>query len=101
MLVYLDDIPIFAKSEKEHIQHLKQILQVLRENQFYAKMAKCHFMKEELHYLGHIIGKNSTKVDSRNTEIVTKWHRPLEIGQLQSFSRLCNTSAYPSMDIML
>ena len=42
MLVYLDDIPIFSKNEKEHVQHLNQVLQVLRENRFYVKMAKCH-----------------------------------------------------------
>ena len=46
MLVYLDDILIFSKSEEEHAQNLKQVLQVLRENQFYAKMAKCHSGKK-------------------------------------------------------
>ena len=46
MLVYLGDILIFSTSKEEHIQHLKRALQVLRENQFHAKMAKCHFGNE-------------------------------------------------------
>lgn len=41
VLVYLDDILIFSKWEEKHAQHLKQVLQVLRDNQFYAKVAKC------------------------------------------------------------
>ena len=66
------------------------VLQVLRENQFYAKMSKCHFGKEELHYLGHVVGKEGIKVDPRKIETVAKWHRPLEVGQLRSFLGLCN-----------
>lgn len=49
VLVYLDDILVFSKS-KEHVQHLKQAFQVPRDNWFYAKMAKCHFEKDEMHY---------------------------------------------------
>ena len=53
-------------------------------------MAKCYFEEEELHNLGHVVGKEGIKVDHRKIEIVTKWHRPLEIIQLWSFLGLCN-----------
>jgi hypothetical protein len=48
VVVYLDDILIFSKTAKEHLSHLKQVLQTLRENQFYANPKKCDFMKEEI-----------------------------------------------------
>ena len=46
MLVYLDDILICWKSEDKHVQYSKQVLQLQREYQFHAKMAKCYFCKE-------------------------------------------------------
>src|SRR6476619_4229414 len=46
-VVYLDDILIFDKTAKDHLSHLKQVLQTLRENQLYANPKKCEFMKEE------------------------------------------------------
>lgn len=42
-------------------------------------MAKYHFGKEELHYVGHVVGKEGIKVDTRIIKIVPKWHRPLEL----------------------
>ena len=53
-------------------------------------MSKCHFRNDELHYLGHVVGKDGIKVDPRKIETVAKWHRSLEIGQLRSFLGLCN-----------
>ena len=53
-------------------------------------MSKCHFGKSELHYLGHVVGKEGIKVDPKKIETVAKWHRPLEVGQLRSFLGLCN-----------
>ena len=68
--MYFDNILIFSKSEEEHVQHLKQELQVLRKNPFYAKMAKCYFGKEESHYLGHVVSKEG--INPRKIKIVTK-----------------------------
>jgi hypothetical protein len=48
VVVYLDDILIFSKTAEEHLSHLRQVLQTLRENQFYANPKKCDFMKEEI-----------------------------------------------------
>lgn len=61
MLVYLDDILICSKSEEEHVQQIKQVLQVLRNSRFYDSKAKCHFGKEKLHYLGHVVGNKGIK----------------------------------------
>lgn len=80
MLVYLDDILIFSNNEEEHVRHLKKVVQNQRKNQSHAKMAKCDSGKEKAHYLGHVVGKESIKVDRKKMKIVTKSHRPLAIG---------------------
>jgi hypothetical protein len=47
----------------------------------YAKLSKCHFAKDELHYLGHVVDKNEIKVDMAKIEIVMKWIMPCDVGQ--------------------
>jgi hypothetical protein len=54
-IVFLDDILNYSKSEEEHENHLKMVLQVLREHQIYAKLIKCSFYQRNIHYSGHII----------------------------------------------
>ena len=61
MSMYLDDIQICSKSEDKHVQYLKRVLHVQRENQFHAKMAMCYFWKEKLHYLGHVLRKRALR----------------------------------------
>jgi hypothetical protein len=55
VIVFLDDILTYYKSEEEHEHHLRLVLQVLIENQLYSKLSKCSFYQEKIHYLGHII----------------------------------------------
>jgi hypothetical protein len=55
VIVFLDIILIYSKSEEEHDQHLRMVFQVLRENKLYAKLSKCIFYQKKIHYLGHII----------------------------------------------
>lgn len=47
VVVYLDDIMIYSKSEEEHAQHLKEVLERLRKHQLYAKISKCKFAQTE------------------------------------------------------
>jgi hypothetical protein len=58
VIVFLDEILVYSKSEEEHENHLKMVLQMLRENQLYAKLRKCTFYQKHIHYLGHIISKD-------------------------------------------
>jgi hypothetical protein len=62
-IVFLDDILVYSKLEEEHEQHLRMVLQVLREHQLYAKLSKCSFYKKRIHYLGHIISKDGIDID--------------------------------------
>ena len=53
VVVFIDDILIFSKSEEEHEQHLRLVLEKLREYQLYAKFSKCQFWLDEVGFLGH------------------------------------------------
>ena len=55
VIVFLDDILIYSRDEKEHKEHLRLVLQLLRENRLYGSLKKCAFFRPEIHYLGHII----------------------------------------------
>ena len=63
VIVFLDDILTYYKSEEEHEHHLRLVLQVLREHQLYEKIIKCSFYQEKIHYLGHIISEQGITVD--------------------------------------
>ena len=63
ILVYLDDILVMSRTPEEHEQHLRIVLQILRENGLKAKLSKCGFNKAELHFFGHAIGKDGVAVD--------------------------------------
>jgi len=55
VVVFIDDILIFSNTEEEHEQHLRLVLQTLRDNKFYAKLKKCEFWLSEVSFLGHVI----------------------------------------------
>jgi hypothetical protein len=61
--VFLDDILIYSKNEREHEEHLLVVLSCLRENKLYGKLSKCSFFQKEIHYLGHIISGEGISVD--------------------------------------
>jgi hypothetical protein len=51
VIVFLDDILVYSMSEEVHENHLRMVLQVLREHQLYAKLGKCSFYHKQIHYL--------------------------------------------------
>ena len=55
VVFFLDDILIYSHDEKENEEHLRQVLQCLRENQLYGSLSKCTFFRKEVQYLGHVI----------------------------------------------
>jgi len=63
MVVYLDDILIFTKTEEEHAQAVRQVLQVLKENKLFLCLKKCEFYKQWIEYLGLVISENKVSMD--------------------------------------
>ena len=90
VLVYLDDILVMSRTPEEHEQHLRIVLQILRENGLKAKLSKCEFNKAELHFLGHVIGKDGVAVDPAKIAVIEKWPLPKSLKELQSFVGLAN-----------
>jgi len=70
MIVFIDYILVYSNSHLEHEQHLKVVLQTLRENQLYAKLDKCEFWLQEVVFLGHVISTEGILVDPRKVEAV-------------------------------
>ena len=57
VVVFIDDILIYSKSEKGHVEHLRIVLSVLKEKQLYDKFSKCEFWLKEVSFLGHVISR--------------------------------------------
>jgi hypothetical protein len=88
VIVFLDDILVYSKLEEEHEQHLRMVLQVLREHQLYAKLSKCSFYQRKIHYLGHIISKEGIVVDPEKVEAIREWLAPRNVVKVRSFMGL-------------
>ena len=85
VVVFVDDILIYSKSEEEHEQHLRAALQVLREHHLYAKWSKCEFWMTEVKFLGHVVSKEGISVDPTKMEAVLNWNRPKNVSEIRSF----------------
>jgi hypothetical protein len=70
VIVFLNDILVYSKSEEEHEQHLRMVLQVLRGHQLYVKLRKCSFYQRQIHYLGRIISEKWIIVDPKKVEAI-------------------------------
>jgi hypothetical protein len=79
VLVFIDDILIYSKNREEHEEHLKLVLQVLREHQLYAKFAKCDFFQKQVHYLGHVISEEGVAVDPEKIKAIMDWPTPKDV----------------------
>lgn len=87
-VVYFDDILIYSHSEKYHIQHLKEVFEVLRKNKLYANLKKCSFMKDNLIFLGFVVSSDRIKVDQENVKAIREWPTPKIISYVRSFHGL-------------
>jgi hypothetical protein len=79
VIVFLDDILVYSKIEEEHEQHLRMVLQVLREHQMYAKLIKCSFYQRQIHYFGHIIFEEGIAVDLEKVHAIREWPAPRKV----------------------
>ena len=85
VIVFIDDILIFSKTEEEHEEHLRLVLQKLRDHQLYAKLSKCEFWLREVSFLGHVISEGGISVDPGKVKEVLNWKTPQNVGDIRSF----------------
>ena len=85
MVVFIDDILVYSRTEEEHAEHLRIVLQTLREHKLYAKLSKCEFWLSEVTFLGHVISKEGIKVDPQKVKAIMEWTRSTNITEVRSF----------------
>ena len=88
VLVFLDDILIYSNNEEEHEEHLRLTLKFPREHKLYAKLRKCDFYKDRIHYLGHIISKEGISVELEKIEAIMNWPNPRNVTDVRYFMGL-------------
>ncbi|GJT88526.1 hypothetical protein Tco_1070243 [Tanacetum coccineum] len=85
VIVFIDDILIYSHNEKEHEEHLKTILELLKEEELYAKFSKCEFWINTVKFLGHVIDSSGIHVDPAKIETVKNWASPTTPSEIRQF----------------
>ena len=78
-MVFVDDILIYSQSEREHEDHLRIVLQLLRDHQLYAKFSKCEFWLTNVRFFRHVVSASGVLVDPEEVEAVISWERPKSV----------------------
>ncbi|XP_077226468.1 putative mitochondrial protein AtMg00860 [Tasmannia lanceolata] len=85
VVIFIDDILIYSKGKEEHEEHLRIVLQTLRERELYAKLNKCEFWLEEVSFLGHVISKDGVSIDPQKIQAVGEWNQPTNVSEVRCF----------------
>jgi hypothetical protein len=85
IVVFIDDILIYSNDDKEHEQHLRLIMEKLREHNLYVKFSKCEFWLNKVGFIGHILSTEGVAVDPSKVASITEWESPKNAGDIQSF----------------
>ncbi|KAL9285944.1 putative nucleotidyltransferase, Ribonuclease H [Arabidopsis thaliana] len=88
VVVYFDDILVYSKSLREHIEHLDSVLNVLRKEELYANLKKCTFCTDNLVFFGFVVSADGVKVDEEKVKVIKDWPSPKTVGEVRSFHGL-------------
>ena len=78
-MVYFDNILVFSKSIKDHVNNLRAVLQILRKERLYANMEKCTFRVDKLVFLGFVVSSMGVHVNESKIEAIKTWPRPTNL----------------------
>ncbi|KAL0540162.1 hypothetical protein IC582_024392 [Cucumis melo] len=85
VIVFIDDILVYSVDRESHEEHLRIVLQTLREKQLYAKFSKCEFWLKQVVFLGHVVSAKGVSVDPQKVEAIVNWERPINATEVRSF----------------
>ena len=85
VIVFIDDILIYLDSGEKHVEHLRIVLQSLREHRLYSKLSKCQFWLDSVAFLGHIVSAEEVSVDPQKVEAIVNWKPPTSVTEIRGF----------------
>ena len=81
---------MYSKTIEEHKEHLRVVLQTLRERKLYAKFKKCEFWLDRVAFLGHVVTKVGISIDPAKVEAIVNWSKPTNVTEIRSFLGLAD-----------
>ena len=85
VIVFIDDILVYSSSKEEHAEHLRIVLQTLREHHLYAKFIKFQFWLDRVAFLGNVVSVEGISVDPQKIEAIVEWKPPTNVTEVRSF----------------
>ncbi|OMO49727.1 reverse transcriptase [Corchorus capsularis] len=85
VLVFFDDILVYSKDWKSHIQYLTAVFELLRANQLFVKLTKCEFAARKVEYLGHVITRDGVAMDDSKVQCILQWPIPKTLKELRGY----------------
>jgi len=85
VLVYLDDIIVFSRSFKAHLEDLEKVFQLLKSNGLRLKLKKCQFAKKNIQYLGHIVSREGVSPNPSKIQAIATLPAPKNTKHLSTF----------------
>ena len=85
VVIYLDDIIVCSKNEKEHIQHLKEVFRRLEEFNIKLRLEKCRFFQNEIKYLGIIVNEHGISCDPKYVDQILQLKKPSNVKEVERF----------------
>lgn len=76
---------MYSKALEDHVNHVKQVFELLAKHQLKVKKSKCHFAQRQLSYLRHVISVEGVATDPKKVAPIVKWTSPTDVKQLHSF----------------
>jgi hypothetical protein len=90
LLVYMDDLLIYAKTAEEHDEIVREVLGRLQKHKLAVSPEKCVWRVTEVEFLGYIIGRDGIKMSPEKVEAVLEWKSPSSLTEVQSFLGFAN-----------
>jgi hypothetical protein len=85
VVVFINDILVYSRSEEEHEGHLRLVLQKRQDHKLYAKLSKCEFWLKQVAFLGYVISKGGISIDPSKFQDVLSWKAPMSVTDILSF----------------